>query len=411
MHYGWIIVAACLVIGVSGYGTYFSFTLFYPYFVEEFGWSRTAVSGAMSLGLIGYGVFALPMGWCVDRFGPRVTIAAGGLIFGCGTCLGAFVTEVWHLYALYGGLTAVGMGAAWAPLVSTISRWFEARRGLAVGIGSLGGGTGTVFIAPLAERLIAEFGWREAYLWLGVISGGLIITASFLLARDPVDRGLEPYGAGASGKSGGGKSESAPPSPNTIQKSGSPEFDGIGAIARTWLFWRMALTFGLWWFAGSIVYVQVAPFILEKGFDLPLAALAMVFFGAGNAVGRIVMGLTSDRFGELRTYQIAMLLAAISMVGLALSGDRYFLLTMITVVGFGFGGASIQLTTVSVNLFGLKSAGAMMGLILALVGFVGAGGPLISGMIYDQTDSYIPAYMAGAGVFLLSLILSASLRR
>ena len=55
MHYGWIIVAACLVIGVSGYGTYFSFTLFYPYFVEEFGWSRTAVSGAMSLGLIGYG--------------------------------------------------------------------------------------------------------------------------------------------------------------------------------------------------------------------------------------------------------------------------------------------------------------------------------------------------------------------
>ena len=69
MHYGWVIVAAGLVVGASGYGTYYAFTLFYTELVAEFGWSRTAVSGAMSLGMMAYGFFGLPMGWCVDRFG------------------------------------------------------------------------------------------------------------------------------------------------------------------------------------------------------------------------------------------------------------------------------------------------------------------------------------------------------
>ena len=407
MHYGWIIVAACMVIGISGYGTFFSFTLFYPHLVEEFGWSRTAISGAMSVGLIAYGGFAMPMGWCVDRFGPRLTIAVGGVLFGCGTALGSQVTEVWQLYALYGGVTAIGMGAAWAPLVSTISRWFERRRGLAVGLGSIGGGTGVFFVAPLADTLLTELGWRAAYLWLGAISGGLIIGAALLLVRDPAARGVRPHGAAAqSDTKADTPSDHGTPRPVTV-----PEFDGIAAIARTGLFWRMTLTFGLWWFAGAIVYVQLVPFVLEKGFDSRLAALALIFFGAGNAVGKIVMGLTSDRFGELRTYRIAVFLAAVSMLGLAFSGERNFLLAMCVVIGFGFGGASIQLTTVSVNLFGLKSIGALMGAVLALVGVVGAGGPLISGMIYDASASYTPAYVLGAGIFIASLALSATLRR
>ena len=87
MHYGWIIVAACLVVGMCGYDTCFSFTLFYEHLAAEFGWSRAAISGAMSVGLIAYGICGFPMGWCADRFGPRPTVVAGGLIFGLGTAL------------------------------------------------------------------------------------------------------------------------------------------------------------------------------------------------------------------------------------------------------------------------------------------------------------------------------------
>jgi OFA family oxalate/formate antiporter-like MFS transporter len=417
MHYGWVIVGACLVVGVCGYGTYFSFTLFYPLLVDEFGWSRAAISGAMSTGLIVYGLFALPMGWCVDRFGPRRTIAVGGVIFGCGTCLGAFITEIWHLYALYGGLMAIGMGAAWAPLVSTISRWFVTRRGLAVGIGSLGGGTGIFFVAPLADSLIQQVGWREAYLWLGVVSGGLIVAAALFLDRDPSAKGMAAYGAAdrtdrtideqSDDQSGRPRIDAFLASRHSLEVGA----DDIWAIVRTWLFWRMILTFGFWWFGGAIVCVQLAPYLVEKGFDLQFAALAVVAFGAGNGVGKIMMGMTSDRFGELFAYQISIVIAATSMFALAFSLDAQMLLVMTAIFGFGFGGASTQLTTISVALFGMRSVGALMGAVLALIGIVGAGGPLLSGLIFDAVGSYTLAYMVGAGVFLLSLLFSMSLRR
>jgi MFS family permease len=404
MHYCWVIAGACLVIGLAGYGTFFSFTMFYPFLVEEFGWSRATVSGAMSVGLMVYGMAALPMGWCVDRFGPRITITIGGLLLGIGTALGAFISEPWHLYALYGGVAGIGMGAAWAPLVSTVSRWFISRRGLASAIAALGGGTGTLFFAPIAEVLIREVGWREAYLWMGLICGGIIVGAAMLLYRDPAARGMRPYEieprAGESEEPGIAVTTEASEAGGTIQE-----------IVRTRLFWWMILTFGLWWFGGAIGYVQIAPFVLEKGFDIGFAALVVVMFGVGNGVGKIVMGMTGDRLGGQRAYQIAILGASLGMLGMAFSQSATAMLTATTVFGFGLGGVTPHLTTIGVALFGVRSVGALMGAILALIGMAGAAGALVSGMIFDAVGSYTPAFMAGTGALVLSMALASGLRR
>jgi len=400
-HYGWVIVAACLVVGVAAYGTYFSYTLFYTHLIDEFGWSHTAVSGAMSVGLVAYAVFALPMGWCVDRFGPRLTVAGGGLLFGCATMLASQVSEIWHLYALYGGLMAVGMGAAWAPLVSTISRWFTTRRGLAVGIGSLGGGTGTFFIVPLATELIQTVGWREAYFWLGMVAAGLIAGAAMLMYRDPEARCQLPHG-GASEPATGTRDR---PDRHDV------EFDGLKSIVSTWLFWRMAIVFGFWWFGGAIIYIHHAPFMLELGSDMATAALAIVALSAASGVGKIAWGVLADRFGAVRAYQSSMFLAAAAMLGLVFVSDISTSIAIAAVFGRGFGGASTQLTTVAVGLFGTRSAGVMMGAILALVGIVGAGGPVTSGILFDATGSYTPGYITGAVVMFFSILLSVTLRR
>jgi MFS transporter, OFA family, oxalate/formate antiporter len=414
MHYAWIIAGASLVVGICGYGTFFSFTIFYPFLVEEFGWSRAGISGAMSLGLIGYGLAAVPMGWCADRYGPRLTVCIAGLLLGGGTCLGAFISELWHLYALYGGLSAIGMGAAWAPLVSTVSRWFAARRGLAMGIASLGGGTGTLAIAPLAELLIRELGWREAYLWLGLLAGALIFVSALLLYRDLSARGLRAYGDGASDpnvESGPEHAEASDLGPEAGPESGHESGMRIGAIVRTGLFWWMILTFGLWWFGGAIGYVQLAPFVLEKGFDIGFAALAVMMFGAGNGVGKIIMGLAADRYGGRRVYQAAIVAASAGMLGMALSDSGWALLVTTFVFGFGLGGVTPQLTIIGVVLFGVRSVGALMGVMLALIGMVGAGGPLVSGLIFDWSGSYVSAFVVGAVVLAVSMILANGLRR
>lgn len=405
MHYGWVIAAASLVIGISAYGAYFSFTLFYPPLVAEFGWSRTAISGALSAGLIGYGLFALPMGWCADKFGPRITIACGGVLFGVGTSLGAWVSELWHLYALYGGLTAVGMGGAWAPLVSTLSRWFERRRGLAIGIGSIGGGTGPFFIAPIVEYLLTAFGWRMAYAWLGLLCGGLIVGAALLLYRDPQSKGLLPYGAANPAAAGPSPVDRA----NADVSARDAAFPNLRSIVRTQAFWWVSLMFGLWWFAGAIVYVQLAPFVIEKGFDLRFAAFAVMAFGAGNGIGKIVMGIVSDTVGGVRAYQITTIIGACAIVGIALVSGPYGVLITTGVFGFGLGGATPQLTTVCVEMFGLRAVGALMGTLLALIGIVGAGGPVISGWIFDTAGSYAPAYLLGGGLFAMTIVIAATL--
>jgi predicted MFS family arabinose efflux permease len=320
------------------------------------------------------------------------------LLFGSGTALAGAVSEIWHLYALYGGIAAAGMGAVWSPLVSVVSRWFEARRGLAIGIATLGGGSGVFLVAPLAELLIAQLGWREAYLWLGVISGGLIVVSALFLIRDPREKGLLPFGAKTRMTS-------------VRSAVSSAAMTGIGQIARDRLFWLMALTLGLWWFAGAIIYVHIAPFMLEKGLNASAAALVVTLFGAGNCVGRIGMGAVCDRIGALPTYRLGIGLSAVLMSAFALVDGMTSLYALSFIMGAFVGGSSTQISTVSVALFGTASAGSLMGAVLALVGVVGAGGPVVSGMIFDATQSYAPAFQLGAAVFLLSLVLSFSLRR
>ena len=410
MYYRWVIVFACFIISITGYGTYFSVTLFYTHIVTEFDWSNSLVSGSISLGLIMYGVFALPMGWCADRFGPRITMIVAGLFIGGGTYLGFYISEPWHLYALYGGMTAIGMGGAWAPLVATISRWFEKQRGLAIGIGSIGGGIGTLFYAPLTECLIQEFGWRLAYQWLGIISGILIITAALFLTKDPstnfywwfytkykLFRKQCPI------------DNAAVVSDALEQTLNTSSSKNLSKIIKDPIFWKMINTFGLWWFSGAIATVTLAPFALEKGFDYELSAAVVVAFALGNGIGRVVMGLAGDAVGELKVYQIGLISAGLATLGLIVAADLISIFLLFILLGIGFGGSGTQLTTISIKLFGLEAAGALMGSVLAIIGVFAAVGVFLSGLIHDFTDSYYWSYILCTFVFLLSAFLSQQL--
>ena len=410
MYYRWVIVFACFTISITGYGTYFSVTLFYTHIINEFGWSNSLVSGSVSLGLIMYGVFALRMGWCADRFGPRITMIVAGFFVGGGTYLGLYISEPWHLYALYGGITAIGMGGAWAPLVATISRWFEKQRGLAIGIGSIGGGIGTLFYAPLTEYLIQELGWRLAYKWLGIISGALIVSAALFLTKDPT---TNVYCWFSSKYRVSGKYYLIKRNPISL---GAAE-DGINMspnknllkIFKDVVFWKMISTFGLWWFAGAIATVTLAPFVLEKGFDYGVSAAVVVAFALGNGIGRIGMGIAGDAIGELKVYQIGLILAGLAVFHLVFATGLISIFLMFILVGIGFGGSGTQLTTISIKLFGLDAAGALMGSVLAIIGIFAAVGVFFSGLIHDLTGSYYWSYILCSFMFTLSAFLSQRL--
>jgi MFS family permease len=180
-------------------------------------------------------------------------------------------------------------------------------------------------------------------------------------------------------------------------------------IIKDVVFWKMISTFGLWWFSGAIATVTLAPFVLEKGFDYGVSAAVVFAFALGNGIGRIGMGIAGDAIGELKVYQIGLILAGLTVFHLVFATGLICIFLMFILVGIGFGGSGTQLTTISIKLFGLDAAGALMGSVLAIIGIFAAVGVFISGLIHDLTGSYFWSYILCSFMFTLSAFLSQRL--
>ena len=156
--YGWVVVGATSSVLFMAYGAQFSFGVFFSALLEEFGWSRAALSGVFSLYAFGYGTLAFVSGGLTDRWGPRLVIATGGLFLGAGWIAMSFTRSLWQPYVFYGVIAGLGMSTAFVPCGATVARWFVRRRGLAAGIASAGGSLGTFALAPLAQLLVSKMG-------------------------------------------------------------------------------------------------------------------------------------------------------------------------------------------------------------------------------------------------------------
>src|SRR5262245_4990919 len=167
VHYGWIIVAAAFTILFLAYGVQYSFGLFLTALSEEFGWSRASLSGVFSLYAAAYALFSLPAGRLTDRWGPPTVVMLGGGLLGLGLAPSGALRTRAPLYLTY-LLAALGMSTAYVPCNATVARWFQVRRGLALGLTMSGASVGTFVCPPLIATLLAHAGWRRAYLLLGL---------------------------------------------------------------------------------------------------------------------------------------------------------------------------------------------------------------------------------------------------
>ncbi|GAG09031.1 unnamed protein product, partial [marine sediment metagenome] len=143
-YYGYIVVAVAFIIIMLGYGTRYSFGIFFKPVLTEFEWPRAMVSGAFSLSMIFYGLLGIVMGGLNDKFGPRIVLTLSGILIGLGYFLMSLVSSVWQFYLFYGVIIGTGMGGYWVPTLSTVARWFTKRRGMFNGIVLTGTGLGTL---------------------------------------------------------------------------------------------------------------------------------------------------------------------------------------------------------------------------------------------------------------------------
>jgi len=164
----WGVVATLWVTLAIASGLYFSFPIFYVALLAEFGWSRGATAAAFSISSVVQGVLAPVVGMLVDRFGPRRVMLGGACLLGGACVLSGQIGSLWALYLVTGVLAAAGVCAvSWIPSGALIARWFTERRGSMMGSRSRAWAW-PARDRPLAQWLIAGYGWRVAYLVLGL---------------------------------------------------------------------------------------------------------------------------------------------------------------------------------------------------------------------------------------------------
>ena len=195
LYHGWLVLATVATNMSVVHGFRYSFTVFYVAILMHFGWDRASTAAIGSVNLVTYGLLVAVSGAVVDRFGPRVTIPAGLVVYIIAILLSGFATELWQFYALTGLLAGAGFAfCGYVPNFVVLTNWFVRRRGLAYGVAQAGGGT-SFFLAGLAQLAITWFGWRNAYWLMGAGLGiPVLLMNVLLLRRRPQEMGLEPDG-------------------------------------------------------------------------------------------------------------------------------------------------------------------------------------------------------------------------
>ena len=187
--YGWVVVACTFTILCIAYGIQFTFGVFMPFISADTGWDRGSLSLPYSMYIFVYSALGVVSGRLTDRLGPRIVLTVGGCLLGAGVMLMSRVHALWQLYIALGVIAAAGMSAAYVPCNATVVRWFTLKRGLALSITSSGASFGMFIFPPLATVFITSYGWRRAYLILGLLAvAGICLVRNVYRARSRKDR-------------------------------------------------------------------------------------------------------------------------------------------------------------------------------------------------------------------------------
>jgi len=403
LFYGWWIVLSTNLICLLGFGTWlYSFGVFFRPMMEEFGWTRAMTAGAASLRSIEGGVAGPVVGWAVDKFGSRRVIIFGAVVSGLGFALMPFVNSLLGFYLAYGIIVSIGMSAMlYLPAFTVIAKWFDRKLSRALAVLAIGAGLGGLICAPLAALVITQFGWRAAFLGMGVLIWVIVIPLAFVVRERPEDMGLRPDGDPPQDAAGGEAevfpSLAAGPSDYTLKQ----------ALASQ-VFWVIALTFFFSSLSHSVVFVHAIIHLEDVGFSREMAAFSVGLLTVVSIAGRLSFGFMGDFVDKRYLFLIAYLLQGGGVLILMNAQDMTTVYLFVAVFGVGFGATVPLLASIRADYFGRAALGKIQGFMSPVTMIAGATGPVWAGHMYDTTGTYdVPFLTVGlltmAGGFLILL--------
>lgn len=392
--YGYIVVVAAFSVMAVMIGAMYTFGVFFKPVLIEHGWTRAAISGAYSLCLLVQGSLCILMGRLTDRFGPRVVITVCGLLAGLGYILMSQISDIWHLYLFY-GIVGLGVSGGFVPPASTVARWFAKRRGLTTGIAVSGIGIGILIMPPIANWLIASYGWRNSYIAIGILVIIFVVLSAQFLKREPSQIGLQPCG----------RNESKIDSSNLIRRELS-----FRRVIKTNQFWMVGLMFVCFGFCLQTILVHMVPYAIDTGISAANSAFILAIIGGVSVVSRIVLGNIGDKIGNKFTFTICFTIMFFAFLSILATNELWAFYLCAVTFGFAYGGVVALLSPILAELFGLGALGVILGAITFYWTIGETIGSVLVGKIFDTMGSYQLAFLICIVLNIMAIIFTSFLR-
>jgi MFS family permease len=402
LHRAWVVAGVTFLALVAAAAFRSSTGVLLQPVEEEFGWSRTQTSNAVSLNLVVYGLAAPFAAALMERFGIRRVVALALALVALGSGLTLVMTSSWHLLVLWGLVVGVGSGSmalVFGAVVAT--RWFVTRRGLVTGVFSAASATGQLAFLPLVAQLADRWGWRTAAGLTAVVALAMVPLVLWLLADRPQDVGSEPYGAV-------GPQPVVPIAPGGAGAAARRAVTVLVASSRHRVFWVLLGTFAVCgWSTNGLIGTHFVAAAHDHAMPATTAASLLALIGVFDIVGTIGSGWLSDRVDPR-----LLLLAYYGLRGLSLLavpvvlGPDVDLPLMLFVVFYGLDWVATVPPTVALCRlhFGAEGAGVVFGWVYA-GHMVGAGvAAAWAGVVREGTGGYELAWWTAGGLCLAAAV-------
>jgi sugar phosphate permease len=376
-YYGWIVLGGSVLAMALGSGvSFWAFGLYIDPMEEEFGWSRAQVSAGFSVSLAISGLSGPLIGRWVDARGARSAILVGAVMTAVTYVLLATTSSLWQWF-LYLSINAVFRQLMFfIPFQALISRWFDRRRGMALGILGTGFSLGG-FVVLIMAFVIDEVGWDGSFIFSAVAVLVLFIPLTiFVIRNDPSDVGQ--FIDGASREEAEERNQTGPLQGLTAREA-----------LKTRLFWLQAGAMTLFFFGVFGWLVHQIPFYESVGVSRGVAAALVTVMAAGGIFARLTFGFFVDRFQRVEIAAMGLLTFlttafVVLLINSTAPGITLFLIFWI----IGSGGGPLLEPLLLTRSFGLKHFATILGTlgVVETIGIVLS--PALAGLIFDETGSY-----------------------
>ncbi len=384
----------------------YGLSLFYKRLIDYFGWSRTALAGAISLSRLETGFLAGVEGFLVDKFGARRMVLIGIVLSSIGMILLSLIQSLLAFYLVFVILITFGRSlSSMVAIDTTIANWFIRRRGTAFGLLRTAVAVGAAGVIIVAW-FIDQYGWRTTFVAIGIATFILGIPTALVIRHRPEHYGLLPDGDSELHEveqSNNNDDENAP------KEEGSDIGMSVMKALKSKPFWTLSSGFGIRIMVTSAATLHAIPLVEDIGYSQTMAAAVLGSMGMVSIIGRLGGGLLNDYIGTKRVAVGSVCALAISCVILAYSQNIWHIWIFVAVYAPSYGCSAATMPAIKGDYFGRLNYGSIVGL-SGMVQMAGSMlGPVFAAYVFDTTGDYRFAFLTFAVLLSISAALFASL--